>query len=161
MDTQEKADLQHVMIKALSDSLNAQFAATEQEYRLARYNDRKKRARAKKVKLPVDKGWTEKYALNVRHFGTYSGRACTVSVDGCSRWIEITPNHLASWQKDAIQTWSVYMKWEDEKKNVHNARMDEISGGDNLESIIQQAIVAMMGHAYYDTGDAPGEKSGY
>ena len=67
MDTQEKADLQHVMIKALSDSLNAQFAATEQEYRLARYNDRKKRARAKKVKLPVDKGWTEKYALNVRH----------------------------------------------------------------------------------------------
>ena len=53
------------------------------------------------------------------------------------------------------------MKWEDEKKNVHNARMDEISGGDNLESIIQQAIVAMMGHAYYDTGDAPGEKSGY
>lgn len=103
--------------------------------------------RAKKIA----KGAThiEMFPVRIEHTGTEYGRDATVSVDGCNRKFKIEqngdrPQHKRSWQTKLPfePQWHVYV--------CDKESMKKIESTENFEQAVQNCVVALIGHVYYD-----------
>jgi hypothetical protein len=107
-----------------------------------------KTVRAKKIGK-TDK-YVEMFPVRVVHTGTEFGRDAAITIAGCDRSFRVVqnenrPQHKRSWQTSlpGNPAWHVYL--DNKGKNV-----ERIETTEDFESAVQNCIVALIGHVYYD-----------
>lgn len=143
-------DIQNRVKVAVNEAVASYTAELAVEYKARRDKDRKNRTRAVKR---VGTQWVEEYDLRVRHEPVHGGRDCHISIEGCSRRFHIqqhgsyrmfNPYDDRSRKINTNAKWWVYMYDVDEYECI------QLGDHTNFESLVQQCICMMVGHAYYE-----------
>lgn len=137
---------------AVVEAIDAHFAAERARADKSRADTRK--ARKKGIKEP-GAGWIEKYDLTVEHIGTIYGRDAHVKLNGVDRWYDVYQNAVrpskARYGGKLTQKpqWRIRLHQKDSQGNWNDQVLWELDTED-FESAVQNCIVALLGHAYYD-----------
>jgi hypothetical protein len=149
MDRYQERSLKEHVQAAVSSSLAEFFEIQEAQYRKHRDEDRK--ARKKGIKKVGD-GWEERYPLVIQHFATIYGRDARVSIEGCDRSFHIYQNANRPLFKRNGMALSDKPQWHVRMMDMgDNGPTDTVlweHSSENFESLLQQTIVMMMGHAF-------------
>lgn len=109
-----------------------------------------KKARRKGIKKEDDT-WTESYDVRVRHYGSSSGRNAEVTMVGCKRSYDITQvydgNAWMPKNQRPPAKWNVRIDTQGEDSEYGDRHVED------FEALIQQSVVALLGHAYYHLDD--------
>lgn len=148
--------LQEHVVEATKSAVAEWYVEQEAEFKQAREQDRKARKGVRK-----DRKWTESYPIKVTHKTTPSQRSATVTMDGCNRKFIVSQ---AAGRPMAEQVWSnSRSRWTftkaTKKPPAWNLVVDDpgvvaeqIETSENFESLVQKALVLMLGHAYVQAG---------
>lgn len=120
------------------------------EWKASRVRDRK--SRSKSIKKRRDSGWVEEYPLKVEHAVTHSGRNCHVSVDGCETQFAVVQHHhrpLFTYDGTLRRGNGYKPMWQLQVTSGGPVTIIE-EQSENFESLVQRAIVSMVGHAYME-----------
>lgn len=105
---------------------------------------------ARQPKIPIAYKLTEQFPIRVEHTGHHTGRDAKITMDGCSRHYEVVQDHYKGqrnrtpWDKQKGKpAWVVRLYTGDAVGAV-------VETTENFESAVQNCIVALIGHAYYD-----------
>lgn len=147
-------NLQSHVVEATKAAIKEWYAQQEVEYQAARAKDRKARRSKQKASQ-----WEEVYPLRVRHSKSESGRSADIVLDGCNRKITVKqsynrPMYRGVWDSNKGRMTHVKANeppmWE--MSVVDPDATHAIEAGENFESMVQKAIVLMLGHAYVEAG---------